>query len=122
MKSYQIGLLIALIGIMLVTMSTCALGVGGFGPTETQVVTVSKTYIDVSGSGKDASSHYIVATDKGSFEVDNGVLLGIWNADDIYGKIVTGKTYKITTMGKRYQNFFMQEFPYIVKVDTAGAS
>ena len=32
-----------------------------------------------------------------------------------------GKTYKITTMGKRYQNFFLQEFPYIVKVDTVGA-
>lgn len=117
MKSYQIGLLIALIGIMLVTMSTCALGVGGFGPTETQTVTVNKTYIDMSGTKESTSSHYIVSTDKGSFEVDNGILLGVWNADDIYGKIVTGKTYKITTKGKRYQNFFIQEFPYIIKVE-----
>lgn len=95
---------------------SAAYGVGGFGPTVTQDVTVFRTYIDIGGEKK-TESHYVVVTDKGSFEVDNGLLLGMWNADDIFGQMQQGKKYRITSKGKRYQNMFMQEFPYIIKVE-----
>ena len=93
------------------------LGIGGFGPTNQLTVKVLKTYVDISKDDEGgSSSHYMVMTDKGSFEVDNGILLGMWNADDVFGKLEVGKTYTITTKGRRYQNAFMQEMPYITSI------
>lgn len=94
-------------------------GIGGWGPTSTVDAKVLKTYVDVSKDDEGGStSHYMVITDKGSFEIDNGFLLGMWNADDMFGKIQEGKTYRFTTKGRRYQNMFMQEMPYITHVDS----
>jgi hypothetical protein len=92
------------------------LGVGAFGPTRQWEVTVQRAYVDYSGSGDNKESHYMVATDKGMFEVDNGWMLGVWNADELYGKMVPGKKYHITTEGNKVVGMFYQEYPYITAV------
>lgn len=120
MKSFAAVFGIFVILAIAITFLSSAMGIGGFGPTEVIEATILKTYVDVSGGGKDSETetHYVVVTDKGSFEVDNGILLGMWNADDVFGKLQTNKKYRLTTKGKRYQNWLMQEFPYIIKADT----
>lgn len=91
---------------------SCA-GVGGFGPIRNETVKVTNLYVDRSSD----SSHYMVGTDKGVFEVDNGFLLGLWNADEIYNKFQKDHTYNITTKGNRVLFLgFMQEYPYIIGV------
>lgn len=99
------------------------LGMFPFGPESEVEATVTKTYVDVSISkdsdgNSHSSSHYMVGTDKGVFEVDNSLWLWIWNADEIYGSLENGKTYKLTTKGKKFANFFMQQYPRIVKVES----
>ena len=110
-------LFLCLFGLFIVIPNV--LGVGGFGPEEKYEVLVTRLYVDVSGGGEDTAveSSYMVGTDKGVFEVDNGYLLNVWNADEIYSKLEVGKRYKITTKGKRYTNAFLQEYPYIVRVE-----
>lgn len=89
-------------------------GTGGFGPERTQNVVVKRLYVD-SGT-KESGSHYMVGTDKGVFEVDNGILLGMWNADEIYAQMEQGKSYTIRTKGNRVVGFMFQYYPYIVEV------
>jgi len=114
-NTYTIAIVaIVLVGIGLVIGIPLCVGVGGWGPTNTLNVTIERTYVDVSGSGDSKQSHYMVATDKGIFEIDNGWLLGIWNADELYGRLVPGKTYSITTKGNRRVSWWIQEYPYIV--------
>jgi len=103
-------LVVLLVGIA-VTYTAC--GVGGFGPTAYHTVTVKSKHVDL----RSDSSHYMVVTDQGVFECDNGILLGIWNADELYGQLQDGKTYYITTKGKKHANILLQEYPYIVKVE-----
>lgn len=95
----------------------CLVGTGAWGPTKITDATVTRTYIDFSGSGENKSSHYMVATDQGIFEVDNSLLMGIWNSDEIYGKILPGKKYRITSCGNKVVNFIWQEYPYIKCVE-----
>lgn len=104
------------LGILLIVPISCnaILGVYGFGPKNTLDVTINRTYVDYSGSGDNKSSHYMVATDKGVFEVDNGIMLGMWNADEVYGKFKNDKKYRITTKGNRVVGMFFQEYPYIL--------
>jgi len=98
-------------------------GIGGFGPENEYDVTVLSKHVDIESThtddGTTTSTSYMVTTDKGTFEVDNGILLDVWNADEIYGQLQEGKKYRITTKGKQYVNMFMQEYPYIVKVENA---
>jgi len=114
----EIMILVVIIGllgsILLVARAGCA--TGGMGPTNTLTVTVSDKHVD---ADKESGSHYMVNTDKGTFEVDNGLLLGVWNADELYGKLLAGHTYNITTKGNRVVNIFMQEYPYITAVSPA---
>jgi hypothetical protein len=91
-------------------------GVGVFGPTKQLMVTVETKHVDVSGDSDYQRSHYMVTTDAGVFEVDNGLLLGIWNADEMYGMLKEGRRYVITTEGNRVVNMFFQKYPYIIKV------
>jgi hypothetical protein len=90
-------------------------GTGGFGPINTHVVTVKNKHVDYRRTGDSSSSHYMVHTDNGTFEVNNGFLLGVWNADEIYGSMETGQRYTITTKGNRVVGILMQEYPYIIK-------
>jgi hypothetical protein len=88
-------------------------GIGGCGPTRTvQDATVNRLYVDVSSN----ESHYMVGTDKGVFEVDNGLILWIWNSDEIYSSIQEGKAYNFTTKGNKIVNMFFQRYPYIINV------
>ena len=118
MKSITgIAILIFFVVIVVCLPLNCWMGVGGWGPQQTWDILVTGKHVDYSGSGDEKKSHYMVGTDQGAFEVDNGWLLGIWNADDLYGKMQENHRYHITTKGNRHANFFMQEYPYIIKVE-----
>lgn len=104
---------LAVIALVLFLLIGCEvwLGVGGWGPKVDRDVTILHTYVD---HGEE-DSHYMVGTDAGSFEVANGIMLGVWNADDIFGSIKEGHRYRITTSGNRYANIVLQEYPYITR-------
>jgi hypothetical protein len=91
-------------------------GCGSFGPTTRQIVTVETKHVD---SGE--SSHYMVGTDAGVFEVQNGFFLGIYDADDVYAKLRIGGRYQVTTKGNRVVNFWLKEYPYIVSIEELSA-
>jgi hypothetical protein len=93
-------------------------GAGIFGPTRTVEVKVGRMYVDYSGSGDSRSSHYMVGTDQGVYEVDNGLFLGVWNADELYAKLKEGGRYRVTTEGNKVVGFWTQSYPYITAVET----
>ncbi len=88
-------------------------GQGWFGKKSNVDCTVQRLYVDMSGR----SSHYMVGTDKGVYEVGNGFLIGIWNADEIYADIKEGRSYHFTTRGNKALGMFYQYYPFIVKVE-----
>jgi len=98
------------------------LGTGGCGPERAFEATVTRLYVDHSGSGKNSSSHYMVGTDAGVFEVDNGWMLGVWNADEIYASLREGRRYKLKTKGNKVVGWFFQDYPYIVAAVPAPAT
>lgn len=89
----------------------CVLGTGGWGPENDLTVQVQRLYVDAG-----EASSYMVGTDKGVFEVDNGWMLGVWNADEIYSRLEVGRRYEITTKGNRVVAWYSQSYPYIVRV------
>jgi hypothetical protein len=97
-----------------------ALGIGSFGPTRTVQTTVVSKHIDYSGQDEDRTSNYMVNTKDGTFEVANGLFLGVWNSDEIYGNLVEGQVYTLTTKGNRVVGMFFQEYPYIVSYEKSG--
>jgi hypothetical protein len=104
--------LITIVVIALCIIPGCWIGAGGWGPVNTVDATVNRLYVDAAG---ESGSSYMVGTDKGVFEVDNGFLLGLWNADELYAQLQPGKTYRFTTKGNKRTNFFFQYYPYIVR-------
>ena len=101
-------LIVILVGTCLVR---CSIGTGGWGPYgSVSAATITSKHVD---AGKE-ESNYMVNTDKGTFEVDNGLLLSLWNADDVYGSMVVGKTYNLRTKGNRVVGMFFQSYPYII--------
>lgn len=113
-----IKVLLGLIVIVLISVALSHpiwLGIFPFGPEGTQRVTIINKYVDVGQS----KSHYMVATDVGVFEVDNSVILGIWNADEIYGRLVVNQSYTIKTKGNKILfAFLFQEYPHIIGVSS----
>lgn len=93
-----------------------ALGVNGFGPVRSVTATVVSKHVDV---GKETGSSYMVTTDRGTYEVQNGVILGMWNADTTYGRLQIGKTYNLTVKGNEVVTFYMQQYPYVLKAEEA---
>ena len=89
-----------------------SLGLYPFGPESVQTITVERLYVDVSGK----SSSYMVASDKGIFEMDNSLILGIFNIDELYGQLEAGKTYEVTVKGQKLLNFIFQTYPHITTV------
>lgn len=114
---------ILVIGLILVGFVGCvvkinkAVGVGAWGPEVVHECTVTRLYVDYSGSGDEKKSHYMVGTTDGVFEVDNGYLLKVWNADELYAKLQQGYKYRITTKGVKRVNWAMQEYPYVIAVE-----
>jgi hypothetical protein len=92
-------------------------GTSGFGPTKEIEATIISKHVDISGSGESRTSHFMVTTDKGTFEVQNGWILGMYNADEVYGKLKDGSKFRLTTKGNRVANMWMQQYPYILKAD-----
>lgn len=111
-------IVIAIIGILVACAIRPLVGVFPFGPENTYDVNVTRLYVDVSGSGEDKESHYMVGTDKGVFEVDNSLWNWIWNADEIYAQLQQGSNYTIRVKGRKVVNWFYQEYPYILSVES----
>lgn len=88
------------------------LGLYPFGPQSVQTITVDRLYVDA----HDKSSSYMVASDKGIFEMDNSFILGIFNVDELYGQLEAGKTYEVTVKGGKLLNFIFQAYPHITTV------
>lgn len=88
------------------------LGLYPFGPQSIQTITVDRLYVDAHGK----SSSYMVASDKGIFEMDNSLVLGIFNIDELYGQLEAGKTYEVTVKGGKLLNIFFQCYPHITTV------
>jgi prepilin-type N-terminal cleavage/methylation domain-containing protein len=110
-----IGLVVA---IAMPLIASIVHGVGSLGPTRRQIVTVESAHVDV----KEGGSHYMVGTDAGVFELENGFFLGIYNADELYAKLKKGGRYAITTKGNKAIGFWMQEYPYIVSIEEMPSS
>lgn len=111
-------IIIVIVGIILAVSLPIMIGTYPFGPEATHHVTVNRLYIDTSSDGDGGrESHYMVGTDKGVFEVDNSWIAGIWNADDMYASLLQGSNYTITVKGNKVVNFFMQEYPYIIRIE-----
>ena len=92
------------------------LGLYPFGPESTEVVTVNRLYVDVSGSKDSTKSSYMVATDKGVFEMNNSLWLWVFNIDEIYGQLEAGKKYEVTVKGNKLVNLLFQVYPHILTV------
>ena len=76
--------------------------------------TVLSKHID-SGK-KSGDSSYMVTTDKGTFEVQNGYWLDVWNADAIYGQLIEGHHYNFSVRGEEVVMYNINEYRYIVRV------
>jgi hypothetical protein len=111
-----IGVILLAFFITLNISCSYSMGTHGFGPENTYTITVTKTYVDHSGSGDSSKSHYMVSTDQGVFEVNNSIINGIYNADEIFGQIKEGKKYEIVAKGRKVTNMFFQQYPYIIKL------
>lgn len=118
-----IGLLavITILAIFLLLVGACfsgpVIGVFPFGPEKTVTAKVERLYVDYSGGKESSSSHYMVGTDQGVFEVDNSMWLWIWDADERYASLKAGETYRLRVKGRKVLNFFFQQYPGIVSVE-----
>jgi hypothetical protein len=92
------------------------LGLFPFGPEQEIAAKVQRLYVDVSGSKDSTSSHYMVGTDKGVFEVSNSLWLWMWDADKRYSQLETDKEFKLKVKGNELINIIFQEYPRILSV------
>lgn len=89
-----------------------SLGVKGFGPEYVNTVTIQRLYVD-GGS----SSHYMVGTDKGVYEINNITFpVQLFNCDELYSKLEVGKTYNVKIKGNKVTSWLVQEYPYIIEI------
>ena len=80
-------------------------------------------HIDYSNEGSGTTSHYVVVTDKGTFEIDTPLWdrifnMDISNADVNYAKIETGKSYTFHTYGYRIDILWVYPIVTGVEKDT----
>ncbi len=94
------------------------LGDGSWGGGEHRTIraTVQSKHVDVGSAGKTSSTSYMVTTDKGTFEIENGWIMSIWNADEMYGRLEVGKTYTLDVQGDQLTNFMFQQYPFVTGV------
>lgn len=89
----------------------CGDGSYGFGSEGKVCAKILSKHVDPrSGAG----SSYMVTTDKGTFEIENGFILGVWNADDLYGGLEVGESYALDVRGDEVLNFALQQYPFVV--------
>lgn len=114
-----IGALLLIVFGGLFSCAACA-GDGSWGMgANARVVecVVTSKHVDISGSGDYQASHYMVTTDQGVFEIDNGIIMGIWNADELYGRLEVGKRYRIVVQGDTTTAFWTQTYPFVQAVE-----
>jgi prepilin-type N-terminal cleavage/methylation domain-containing protein len=92
-------------------------GLFPFGEYSTVTAKVDRLYVDYSGGKDSQSSHYMVGTDAGVFEVDNSLWLWMWDADKRYAQIKEGHTYRFRVKGSEMINMLFQSYPGIVAVE-----
>ena len=79
---------------------------------DTQVATVTdKQRITKTVDGND-QSYYLVYTDKGTFKVEDSIVLFRFNSSDLYGSIKQDSTYTFRTVG--FRAGFFSEYPNVV--------
>ena len=101
--------LAAVAGLLLFVMTAKPLfGLYPFGPKASETVTIERLYVD---GGK--YTHYMVGTDKGVFEMDDSIWLGIYNIDELYARLQTGKTYQVELKGNKLLTWYCSEYPHI---------
>jgi len=111
------GVVIIIAMILLVVIPHVAYGIFPFGPyREVKAATINRLYVDIGTVGDITKSSYMVGTDKGVFEIDNSIFMGIYNADELYSSIRVGKTYDLTTKGNKVLGWFFQEYPFIINI------
>jgi hypothetical protein len=82
-----------------------------FGPQSTETITIERLYVDVTGK----TSNYMIGSNKGVFEMDNSMILGIYNIDELYSNLEVGQTYEVKTKGEKVLNFLIQSYPHITE-------
>jgi hypothetical protein len=92
------------------------LGLFPFGPEQEIVAKINRLYVDYSGAKDSTSSHYMVGTDKGVFEVSNSLWLWSWDADKRYSQLQTEKEFKLIVKGNELINIIFQDYPRIISV------
>ena len=109
-----LGIIMTIVVVMVgsVVLINYSNGVEGFGPEYVNQVTINRLYVD---GGR--SSHYMVGTDKGVYEIKNFLYpVQIYNCDELYSKLEVGKTYLVKIKGNKVTNWFMQQYPYIIEI------
>lgn len=107
---YIPSLFLAAVGGLLLFVLTARplFGLYPFGPKASETVTIERLYVD---GGK--YTHYMVGTDKGVFEMDDSIWLGIYNVDELYARLQTGKTYQVELKGNKLLTWYCSEYPHI---------
>lgn len=111
-----LGIVAALVG---AAIAYPAIGIFPFGPEKTITAKVERLYVDYSGGKDSSSSHYMVGTDQGVFEVNNSMWLWMWDADERYASMKQGETYRLRVKGKKVLNMLFQEYPGVISVERA---
>lgn len=99
---------------LLIIISVVVLTIGGhfieYGNEKELTVKINKTERTIQGN---ASSFYLVFTDKGVFKIKDQLFNLKFNSSDIYGALKQDSVYVIKTTGYRVPAFSM--YPNIVK-------
>ena len=93
----------------------CVYPVTYYSQWDTQTATVAgKERITKVSQGND-NSYYLVYTDKGTFKVEDSLILFRFNSSDLYGNIKADSTYTFRTVG--FRAGFLSEYPNVVTIN-----
>ena len=113
----MVAIVFVVVSLLFVIMARPVMGIFPFGPESSVTAKVERVYVDYSGGKESSSSHYMVGTDVGVFEVDNSLWLWMWDADKRYAKIKEGNTYAFRVKGREVIGLLFQEYPGIIAVE-----
>ena len=109
MKNLSIAL------IALILLALVAYPAAYYSQWDAQEATVTgKERITKVVEGND-NSYYLVYTDKGTFKVEDSIILFRFNSSDLYGSIKADSTYTFNTVG--FRAGFLSEYPNVVTIN-----
>lgn len=76
--------------------------------------TVTTIITDKAIKRYDDSDVYLIYTSAGTFKNTDELLFGKFNSSDIYGQIIIGNKYELTTVGLRIP--ILSEYPNIIEI------